>query len=182
MVLAGVVRVLWNLLARELPRLPRIGYGTAFAGTLLWGLLFHLVLTMISGARELMTPGAWQRAGITYELTPIATEREQVVHARKLRIEQLRADLWRWAEAHEGRLPPHALAPEPPPETWITAHPSGTRFAYVGGHRVDASEAIVAFEPGVYGPMRFVLRANGAIERHDIQSIVRELRYGKPWR
>jgi hypothetical protein len=34
----------------------------------LWGLLFLLILTMISGARELMTPGAWEKHGSTYEL------------------------------------------------------------------------------------------------------------------
>jgi hypothetical protein len=30
--------------------------------------LFLLVLTMISGARELMTPGAWEKKGFTYQL------------------------------------------------------------------------------------------------------------------
>jgi hypothetical protein len=34
----------------------------------LWGLLFLLILTMISGARELMTPGAWEKHGSTYRL------------------------------------------------------------------------------------------------------------------
>ena len=31
-------------------------------------LLFVIVLTMISGARELLTPGAWEQNGGTYEL------------------------------------------------------------------------------------------------------------------
>ncbi len=35
---------------------------------IIWGLLFVLVLTMISGARELMTPGAWEKEGFTYVL------------------------------------------------------------------------------------------------------------------
>lgn len=34
----------------------------------LWGLLFIVVLAMISGARELMTPGAWEKQGATYRL------------------------------------------------------------------------------------------------------------------
>ncbi len=34
----------------------------------LWGLLFTVVLAMISGARELMTPGAWEKQGATYRL------------------------------------------------------------------------------------------------------------------
>ena len=38
------------------------------AAVVLWGLLFMLVLTMISGARELLTPGAWEKKGATYQL------------------------------------------------------------------------------------------------------------------
>ena len=59
---AAVVRWLWNYAGRELP-LPRLGYGKALAGVVLWGLLFLIVLTMISGARELMTPGV-EEAGL----------------------------------------------------------------------------------------------------------------------
>jgi hypothetical protein len=44
-------------------------FGRAVAGVFLWGLLFIIVLTMISGARELMTPGAWEKQGVTYRLT-----------------------------------------------------------------------------------------------------------------
>ncbi len=32
-------------------------------------MLCVVVLTMISGARELMTPGAWQKDGFTYSRT-----------------------------------------------------------------------------------------------------------------
>lgn len=59
---------LWNYLASEFTILPRLTYGKALALMVLWGLLFVLVLTMISGARELMTPGAWERDGATYKL------------------------------------------------------------------------------------------------------------------
>jgi len=48
--------------------LPRLSFGRALAGVILWGLLFFIVLTMISGARELMTPGAWKKDGATYKL------------------------------------------------------------------------------------------------------------------
>jgi hypothetical protein len=50
---------LWNYLAKDFRVLPRLSYGKALALVTLWALLFILVLTMISGARELMTPGAW---------------------------------------------------------------------------------------------------------------------------
>ena len=63
-----VVQRIWNALGRDFPRLPRLGYGKALGLVALWGLLFVLVLTMISGARELMTPGAWEKDGLTYKL------------------------------------------------------------------------------------------------------------------
>lgn len=66
---AFCIKQLWNCLTKEFSILPRITYGKALALVSLWGLLFILVLTMISGARELMTPGAWQKNGATYQLT-----------------------------------------------------------------------------------------------------------------
>jgi hypothetical protein len=62
------VKVLWNYLGRDFPKLPRMTYLRALAGVTLWSLLFLLILTMISGARELMTPGAWEKQGSTYRL------------------------------------------------------------------------------------------------------------------
>ncbi len=62
------VQKLWNFLQTDWPALPRLTYGKALALLALWGLLFILVLTMISGARELMTPGAWKTEGVTYRL------------------------------------------------------------------------------------------------------------------
>lgn len=68
LLVAFCVRVLWNYLGKDFPKLPRLSYGRALAGVTLWGLVFLLILTMISGARELMTPGAWEKHGATYEL------------------------------------------------------------------------------------------------------------------
>lgn len=62
------VMALWNLLARDFRLLPRITFVKALSLVVLWGLLFVLALTMISGARELMTPGAWRKSGATYSL------------------------------------------------------------------------------------------------------------------
>lgn len=70
LVAAVCVRWLWNTLARDIPALPPITLRTSLAVTLLWGLLSIVVLTMISGARELMTPGAWVSQGMTYRLAP----------------------------------------------------------------------------------------------------------------
>lgn len=68
LVLALVVKGLWNYLGRDFAKLPRMTYPKALTAVTLWGLLFLLVLTMISGARELMTPGAWEKQGATYRL------------------------------------------------------------------------------------------------------------------
>jgi len=65
---AWALRLLWNYLARDFVRLPRLTYLKALVVVTLWGLLFVIVLTMISGARELMTPGAWKKKGVTYTL------------------------------------------------------------------------------------------------------------------
>ena len=63
-----VVRWLWNSVARDFPRMPRITYGKSLALVVIWGLLFLVVLTMIAGTRELMTPGTWQKQGLLYTL------------------------------------------------------------------------------------------------------------------
>ena len=62
------VRWLWNTVARDFPRLPRITYGKSLGLVVIWGLLFVVVLTMIAAARELMTPGSWQKQGLLYKL------------------------------------------------------------------------------------------------------------------
>src|SRR5438309_1420396 len=65
---AWLIQRLWNYLRKDFTILPRLTYGKAVGMVSLWGLLFVLVLTMISGARELMTPGAWKKSGFTYKL------------------------------------------------------------------------------------------------------------------
>jgi hypothetical protein len=65
---ALAVMLLWNYLRRDFSRLPRLTYFKALAIVVAWGLVFVIVLTMISGARELMTPGAWRKQGLTYTI------------------------------------------------------------------------------------------------------------------
>src|SRR5206468_1591007 len=99
---AAAVRWLWNSLRRDFPQLPRLSFGRALAGVLLWGLLFVVVLTMISGARELMTPGAWKKQGFTYRLAddgpPAAEPSPEAV--RRQHLERLRTALWHFAATH----------------------------------------------------------------------------------
>lgn len=68
LVSAAAVWGLWNYARRDFPQWPRLSFGKALAVVVLWGLMFVIVLTMISGARELMTPGAWKKNGATYTL------------------------------------------------------------------------------------------------------------------
>lgn len=65
---ALAIQGIWNRLRRDFPILPRLSFDRALGAVILWGLLFVLVLTMVSGARELMTPGAWEKTGVTYRL------------------------------------------------------------------------------------------------------------------
>ncbi len=65
---ALAVKLLWNGLTRDWPRLPQLSFAKSLAIVALWGLMFLVVLTMISGARELMTPGAWKKDGATYSI------------------------------------------------------------------------------------------------------------------
>jgi len=65
---ALVIRWLWNRLAIDFPRLPRMTYGKAMGVIVLWGLLFLVVLTMIACTREMMTPGVWERQGLLYKI------------------------------------------------------------------------------------------------------------------
>jgi hypothetical protein len=71
---AGVVMAVWNSLQRDFAWLPRLSFGRACGVVVLWGLLFVVVLTMISGARELMTPGAWEKEGVAYKLREAGSE------------------------------------------------------------------------------------------------------------
>src|SRR4051794_33015364 len=61
LILSLLVQVIWNALRRDVAALPRLSYPKALGVVTLWGLLSVVVLAMISGARELMTPGAWER-------------------------------------------------------------------------------------------------------------------------
>ena len=68
LLVAWAVRWLWNALRRDFARLPRLTYGRALALVVLLGLLFDLVLLMIAGTREIMTPEAWEAQGAVYRL------------------------------------------------------------------------------------------------------------------
>ena len=50
LILAVVIRLLWNALARDFPALPVLTFKRALAAVLLLSMLLAVVLTMIAGA------------------------------------------------------------------------------------------------------------------------------------
>lgn len=164
---AAVVRWLWNYLQRDFPKLPRLSYGKALAGVLLWGLLFVLVLTMISGARELMTPGAWKKQGFTYKLATAADETsdDATVLLRRQHLERLRTALWHYAATHGGRFPSPADATAVPAELWEVPESGGLRYQYVSGLSADERPTLLVYEPELESGRRFALQTDGGLVR-----------------
>lgn len=158
-----VVRWQWNALARDFPRLPRLTYRGAAGLVVVWGAAFVLVLTMISGARELMTPGAWKPSGATYVLTDAPAGPD--LTDRRSRLDTLKAALWEYARANGGRLPEADRSAAIPADRWATPHPSGVRYVYLPGQTPDlfAGGALVAVEPDVFDGTRLGLFADGSV-------------------
>jgi hypothetical protein len=172
-----LIQRLWNSLRADFTRLPRLSYPKALGVVALWGVLFVLVLTMISGARELLTPGAWEKQGRTYRLAkdPAPPAAEPSDGPRYEQLQRLQLALWEYAHGHGGRFPPDRSAPEVPAERWQTPDPSRMRYVYVPGATTGGEPVPLAYEPEVYGPERLVLLTNGEIRRMAVTDVLRAL-------
>ena len=159
LVAAWGIKLLWNGLRRDFPRLPRLSYSRALSLVVLWGFLFVLVLTMISGARELMTPGAWEKKGLTYELVD-DPRREEFDSARWAGMAELKVELWRYAAQNGGVLPDNGDAT---PIDWQSPDVTGTPYRYVGGRRAGEGREVVAYEPPLFPSPRLALFSDGTI-------------------
>lgn len=62
------VKLLWNYLRRDFEKMPYLTYKMALVLVFSISLLFNLLLLMIAGARELMTPDAWVKQGVIYKV------------------------------------------------------------------------------------------------------------------
>lgn len=162
---ASVVRWIWNVLQRGFPALPRLGFFGALGAVFLWGLLFVLVLTMISGARELMTPGAWKKQGFTYKLDdgPPPPSDPPADAVRRRHLEQLRTALWQYAATHNGRFPAGPDASDLPAHVWEIPDSYGARYRYVAGLSAADSPGLLAYEPELEPGARLVLLTNGEV-------------------
>lgn len=170
LVSAWVVKRLWNLLRVEFDWLPQLDYRRALSLVVLWGLLFIIVLTMISGARELMTPGAWRKQGWTYKLSDAVPTVDDARAVRRRALEELRLALLKYAAAHEGRFPDAPRAGEAAEnesginlDLWKIPGEGSLRFLSIPGSRGSADGRLVVFEPSIDGDERLVLLSNGMI-------------------
>ncbi len=177
---ASAVWRIWNSLRKDFPRLPHLRFRAAIGLVTIWGLAFLLVLTMISGARELMTPGAWKKQGLTYQLAGDTTEVEKAAAAardaeRRHAIDRLRLALWTYARHHDGRFPATSTPVEIPDETWIVPDPAAMRYLYQPGLTADRGRSPLVYEPGVFGDERFVVLTSGEITRMSDEVLRAEL-------
>lgn len=155
---------LWNALRRDFARLPRLTYGKSVALVTLWSMLFLLVLTMISGARELMTPGAWEKNGATYKLAQRdAGHRAPTDSQRREHLQRLKTALWAYAAAHGGAFPLGDADSAISPHAWETPDASRARYAYVPGRKANVGSELVAYEPTVFDAPRLALTSDGQI-------------------
>ena len=178
LVSALVVRWMWNWLQADFPKLPRLTYGKSLAAVSLWGVCFILVLTMISGARELLTPGAWKVSGATYSLTTNGSSSKSgdstadttLLSERTKKLEALRFALWQFAATHAGHFPSEAEAGEMTGSLWEVPDPSAMRYVYIAGLEATSAHRQLALEPDLFGPERLVLWTSGQITSERVVS------------
>ncbi len=161
---------LWNVLARDFKSLPRLKYRHALALSVIFGLAMLLILTMISGIREVLTPEAWRKQGTAYKLNSPAMEEE-----RRLGLARLRDALHQYAQAHEGKFPPHDFVPEIPDKLWETVDYRRSRFEYQHGLTLADTNRVLAWEPERFGNRRYVLFVGG-----EIKSLTKEELVSRP--
>jgi len=172
LLLAWGVMALWNYLAKAFPWMPKINYRRAVALMLVSGLFLYVILTMISGARELMTPGAWKKQGIGYELSG-----ELELPSKELRKEsltRLKKKLWEHAQVNEGNLPVSIFDESLSIDDWALPNVPGY-YAYLSGRKIGGGTSVLVYEPSVMGAKRFVLLTDGSIEAWSATKLRKEL-------
>jgi hypothetical protein len=154
------IRFLWNYLARDFARLPRLSFRKSLSLTVLLSLLMLLILVMISGAREILTPGAWYRQASHYRPNDIGNAEE-----RQQSIGVLQTTLLQYAHSHDGHFPPHDYVGDIPAGVWEAPDSSGTRYIYLGGLTLGQTNALLVCEPQNFGDERLVIFADGNIQK-----------------
>jgi len=164
---------LWNGLRAAFPSWPVLTFRWAFGLLLLFGLLIHVVLTMIAGARELMTPAAWEKDGPRYRLR-VAPISENVSRSDRLAsIEEMKERIWNYARMHKGEVPDGPFGGEIPFSEWRA--PTGGAYCYLPRQSVGGGRDLMLYEPAESGSKRFVLLRDGSIEEWGESKIYKEL-------
>ncbi|MGO8752271.1 MAG: hypothetical protein ACLQNE_40550 [Thermoguttaceae bacterium] len=168
---AALVRWLWNYLVADFPRLPRLIYRRTLAAVVLWGVLLAVVLTMIAGSRELLTPGAWQKEGLLYKVAgpaesgPSMDEGKDHLDQRRQHLAALQKALWAYAATHDGKFPSRS-DPAMEASLWEMPGAGGMTYLYVSGKNADnPADPLepLACEPEIYNANRLVLTTGGEI-------------------
>jgi hypothetical protein len=169
------VKALWNFVRRDIPVLPQLHFRQALGLVTLWGLCFVVVLTMISGARELMTPGAWRKQGWTYTLADVKPAEASAL--RRQALERLRFALWQYAATHAGRFPSEEDEAVDR-QLWQIPGWAGARFLYVAEQSVDQAGRLLVYEPELNDGDRFVVLTNGFVGEMRTAEIERQFAGG----
>lgn len=192
-VMAAVFQYCWNRLAKDFPRLPVLSGKQSLAVIFVASLFCGLILTMISGARELMTPGAWDKVGTGYKLRE--PKQEPMVwldSTRRRGLEQFRDALWAHARAHGGKLPDDPDDAGIPETVRRSPDLSGTPYGYLlrkgrgikfpesgtgsaGGAEPDSGIYVLAHEPMTFGPERFVLLSSGEVVKMKVHELTQRV-------
>ena len=130
-----------------------------------------------------MTPGAWEKQGLTYRLSqptppppPVLIEEPY----RRQKLVRLRDVLWSYARAHEKRFPANDSGTEIPSELWLASETPRGRYLYVAGQTVDQGASPLVYEPGTYGERRLVLLTDRTIKAMALEEILQMLPPEKP--
>ncbi len=175
--LAFLYQRLWNSLRRDFTKMPLLSYRGSLAALIVCGLFIYVILTMISGARELMTPGAWVRSGVLYKIRePEKDPKPWLDTARRGSLERARAALWQYAEKHGNTFPRSREASELPASAWKSIDPDGLQLVYLPGAKPDIGREVLLYEPVSFGANRYVLLSNGEIVQLPLRELTERVR------
>ncbi len=131
-----------------------------------------------------MTPGAWQKQGLTYKLAdevpaakPSATSGEL---DRRQALDRLRVALWTYAHERGGKLPAETARSAIPSEFWRVPGGAGMKYIYREGWIAGDGAQVVAFEPGIFGKERLVLLSSGEIVKLSAEILGESSPKGRP--
>lgn len=164
-----VVRSIWNSFRQDFSTLPEFDFRKAFTLVSLWGLLFVVVLTMISGAWELMSPGAWITKGNTYVLkedsqtSALNSYDAATLNRRQQHLELVYSVLAEEFLQHES-LPTELDEDVLPGRLREVPDTFGLDYVYVSSLFASTQTQAILAEPEFFTDGRLVLWQDGTIE------------------